>query len=92
LEDGEEKFERVVPIAHEFGAAVVVGCIDEDKLQAQAFTRERKLEIAQRSYKLLTEKYGLGPEDIIFDPLVFLARRAMRIISAARSRRWKGFA
>src|SRR5216683_4903707 len=60
LEDGEEKFE-----------AVVVGCIDEDKLQAQAFTRERKLEIAQRSYKLLTEKYGLAPEDIIFDPLVF---------------------
>jgi len=71
LEDGEEKFERVVPIAHQFGAAVVVGCIDEDKLQAQAFTRERKLAVAQRSYKLLTEKYGLGPEDIIFDPLVF---------------------
>jgi len=71
LEDGEEKFERVVPMAHTYGAAVVVGCIDEDKLQAQAFTRERKLAIAQRSYKLLTEKYGLGPEDIIFDPLVF---------------------
>jgi 5-methyltetrahydrofolate--homocysteine methyltransferase len=71
LEDGEEKFERVVPIAHEYGAAVVVGCIDEDPVQAQAFTRERKLGIAQRSYKLLTEKYGLGPEDIIFDPLVF---------------------
>jgi len=71
LEDGEEKFERVVPIAHEYGAAVVVGCIDEDKLQAQAFTRERKLAIAQRSYKLLTEKYGLAPEDIVFDPLVF---------------------
>src|SRR5580692_10122199 len=51
LEDGEEKFERVVPIAHEYGAAVVVGCIDEDKL--------------------LTEKYGLAPEDIVFDPLVF---------------------
>jgi len=71
LEDGEEKFEKVVPIAHAFGAAVVVGCIDEDPLQAQAFTRERKLAIAQRSYKLLTEKYGLAPEDIIFDPLVF---------------------
>jgi 5-methyltetrahydrofolate--homocysteine methyltransferase len=71
LEDGEEKFERVVPMAHDFGAAVVVGCIDEDKLQAQAFTRERKLAVARRSYKLLTEKYGLGPEDIIFDPLVF---------------------
>ncbi len=71
LEDGEEKFERIVPMAHAYGAAVVVGCIDEDKLQAQAFTRERKLAIAQRSYKLLIEKYGLGPEDIIFDPLVF---------------------
>src|SRR5215472_4710185 len=71
LEDGEEKFQRSVPIAHEYGAAVVVGCIDEDPAQAQAFTRERKLAIAERSYKLLTEKYGLAPEDIIFDPLVF---------------------
>ena len=71
LEDGEEKFDRVVPIAHRYGAAMVVGCIDEDPLQAQAFTRERKLEIAKRSYKLLTEKYGLAPEEIIFDPLVF---------------------
>ena len=71
LEDGEEKFEKTVPIAHDFGAAVVVGCIDEDKLQAQAFRRERKLEIAKRSYALLTQKYGLAPEDIIFDPLVF---------------------
>jgi 5-methyltetrahydrofolate--homocysteine methyltransferase len=71
LEDGEEKFEKVVPIAHDYGAAVVVGCIDEDKLQAQAFTRERKLEIAKRSYELLTSKYRMAPEDIIFDPLVF---------------------
>ena len=71
LEDGEEKFENVVPMAHDFGAAVVVGCIDEDKLQAQAFTRERKLEIAQRSYELLTKKYAMVPEDIVFDPLVF---------------------
>src|SRR6201988_2877385 len=71
LEDGEEKFEKTVPIAHDFGAAVVVGCIDEDKVQAQAFTRERKLEIAKRSYALLTQKYGLAPEDIIFDSLVF---------------------
>ncbi len=71
LEDGEEKFEKVVPIAHDFGAAIVVGCIDEDPQQAQAFTRERKLEIARRSYQLLTTKYGMAPEDIIFDPLVF---------------------
>src|SRR6185369_13913745 len=71
LEDGEEKFERTCPVARRYGAALVVGCIDEDKLQAQAFTRERKLAIAQRSYQILTEKYGIPPEDIVFDPLVF---------------------
>jgi 5-methyltetrahydrofolate--homocysteine methyltransferase len=71
LEDGEERFQRVVPIARRYGAALVVGCIDEDKQQAQAVTRDRKLQIAERSYRLLTEKYGIEPEDIIFDPLVF---------------------
>ena len=71
LEDGEEKFERVCPLARSYGAAIIVGCIDEDPVQAQAFTRERKLQIAQRSIKLLTEKYAIQPENIIFDPLVF---------------------
>jgi 5-methyltetrahydrofolate--homocysteine methyltransferase len=71
LEDGEEKFERVCPIARSYGAALIVGTIDEDKQQAQAFTRERKLEVARRSVQLLTEKYGIAPEDIIIDPLVF---------------------
>lgn len=71
LEDGEEKFERVCPLARSYGAALIVGCIDEDRLQAQAFTRERKLEIAERSYRLLTEKYSTRAENIIFDPLVF---------------------
>src|SRR5581483_1077168 len=71
LEDGEEKFERIVPMAKAYGAALVVGCIDEDKQQAQAFTRERKLAVAERSVDLLTHKYGVPPEDIIIDPLVF---------------------
>jgi 5-methyltetrahydrofolate--homocysteine methyltransferase len=71
LEDGEEKFELVCPIAKRYGAALVVGSIDEDKLQAQAFTRERKLAVAERSYQLLTEKYAIPAEDIIIDPLVF---------------------
>ncbi|MBX5495887.1 MAG: dihydropteroate synthase, partial [Bryobacteraceae bacterium] len=71
LEDGEEKFEKVCPIARAYGAAVVVGTIDEDPVQAQAFTRERKLAVAQRSVELLTSKYGLRAEDIIIDPLVF---------------------
>jgi 5-methyltetrahydrofolate--homocysteine methyltransferase len=71
LEDGEEKFERICPIAKAYGAALVVGTIDEDPVQAQAFTRERKLAVAQRSVDLLTTKYGIPAEDIIIDPLVF---------------------
>ena len=71
LEDGEERFQQVVPLAKRYGAALVVGCIDEDKEQAQAITRERKLAIAQRSHDILTGKYGVAPEDIVFDPLVF---------------------
>jgi 5-methyltetrahydrofolate--homocysteine methyltransferase len=68
LEDGEERFEKVVPLARAFGAAVVVGCIDE---QGMAVTRQRKLEVAQRSFELLTSKYGLKPQDLYFDALVF---------------------
>ena len=71
LEDGEERFEKVVPLIHRYGAAVVVGCIDEDKARGMAVTRERKLQIAERSHRLLTEKYGVAEEDIIFDALVF---------------------
>ena len=73
LEDGEARFQALVPVARRYGAALVVGCIDDDKQQAQAVTRERKLEVAQRSFQLLTEKYQVPPEDIIFDPLVFPA-------------------
>ncbi|GAA0378965.1 methionine synthase [Paenibacillus motobuensis] len=68
LEDGEEKFENVTPLIHKYGAAVVVGTIDE---QGQAISRENKLEVAKRSHDLLVNKYGLSAEDIIFDPLVF---------------------
>jgi 5-methyltetrahydrofolate--homocysteine methyltransferase len=71
LEDGLDKFERVTPLARKYGAALIVGCIDEDKQQAQAITRQRKLEVARRSVKLLSEDYGIRPEDIILDPLVF---------------------
>lgn len=68
LEDGEERFDAVMPLVKKYGAAVVVGTIDETGM---AVSRERKLEIAERSYQLLTEKWGLAPEDIIFDPLMF---------------------
>ncbi len=68
LEDGEEKFEKVVPILHRYGAAVVVGTIDE---RGQAISREDKRDVAIRSHDLLVNKYGLQAEDLIFDPLVF---------------------
>ncbi len=71
LEDGEERFAKVVPLARAFGAALVVGCIDDDPKQGMAITRQRKLEVAQRSFALLTGKYGVPPEDIFWDPLVF---------------------
>ena len=73
LEDGEARFQAIVPLARRYGAALVVGCIDEDRLQAQAVTRQRKLDVALRSFEILTTKYGVKPEDIIFDPLVFPA-------------------
>ena len=70
FEDGEEKFHKVLPLLKKYGAAVVIGSIDEDKLQAQAITRERKLAIAQRARDYCVE-HGIPEEDLIFDPLVF---------------------
>ncbi|ENQ3081120.1 methionine synthase [Bacillus cereus] len=68
LENGEERFEKVIPLIKQYGSAIVVGTIDEIGM---AVTAERKLEIAKRSYELLTTKYGVRPSDIIFDALVF---------------------
>ncbi|WP_400164021.1 methionine synthase [Brevibacillus sp. TJ4] len=68
LEDGLERFAEVVPLIHRYGAAVVVGTIAEEGM---AITREKKLEVAKRSYDLLVNEYGVKPQDIIFDPLVF---------------------
>jgi 5-methyltetrahydrofolate--homocysteine methyltransferase len=68
LEDGEERFHKVVPLARRYGAAVIVGCIDETGM---AVARGRKLEVAERSHALLTGRYGLREEDLYFDPLVF---------------------
>lgn len=68
LEDGEEKFELVTPLIHKYGAAIVVGTIDET---GQAIKATDKLEVAKRSYDLLVNKYGLAGEDLIFDTLVF---------------------
>lgn len=71
LEDGEERFMKVVPLAKRYGAALVVGTIDEDPQSGMGVTRDRKLAIATRSYELLVNKYDFPPQDIIWDPLVF---------------------
>jgi len=71
LEDGLERFERVVPLGRRFGAAFVVGCIDENKQAGMGVTRQRKLEIALRSHHILTKDFGVPEEDLYFDPLVF---------------------
>ncbi len=73
LEDGEKRFQQVCPLARRYGAALVVGLIDEDKQAGMAVTVKRKLEVAERSYELLTKKYDIAPGEIIFDPLVFPA-------------------
>jgi len=68
LKEGEEEFIKHARLVRRYGAAVVVMAFDE---KGQADTFERKTEICARSYKVLTEKVGLAPEDIIFDPNIF---------------------
>ncbi|NCX48647.1 MAG: methionine synthase, partial [Gammaproteobacteria bacterium] len=68
LKEGEANFLEQARKIRQYGFAVVVMAFDET---GQADTRERKLEICQRSYKLLTEVIGFPPEDIVFDPNVF---------------------
>ncbi|MGV1904446.1 methionine synthase [Agrobacterium cavarae] len=68
LKEGEEKFLEQARLVRNYGAAVVVMAFDE---VGQADTYQRKVEICTRAYKLLTEKAGILPEDIIFDPNVF---------------------
>ena len=67
LKEGEEVFVSHAKDAMRFGAAVVVMCFDEE---GQATTFERRIAIAERAYKILTEKVGMNPLDIIFDPNV----------------------
>ena len=68
MKEGEEAFLHQARLCRRYGAAVVVMAFDE---VGQADTQARKVEICTRAYKLLTEKAGLAPEDIIFDPNVF---------------------
>lgn len=74
LKEGEEVFLSHARDVMRYGAAVVVMCFDE---KGQATTYERRIEIAGRAYKLLTEKVGMNPLDIIFDPNVLAIATGM---------------
>jgi len=68
LKEGEEAFIEHAKKVRRYGAAVIVMAFDE---QGQADTFERKVGICTRSYRILTDKLGFPPEDIIFDPNIF---------------------
>ena len=74
LKEGEEVFLSHARDCLRYGAAVVVMCFDE---QGQATTYERRIEIASRAYQLLTEKVGMNPFDIIFDPNILAIATGM---------------
>ncbi|MCA9278809.1 MAG: methionine synthase [Phycisphaeraceae bacterium] len=70
FEDGEEKFDQICSLATTYGAALVIGSIDEDPDNAMARTADRKLSIAERALRRAVDVHGLDPADIFFDPLV----------------------
>ena len=74
LKEGETKFVEHAQDAMRYGAAVVVMCFDEE---GQATTYDRRIAIAQRAYKILTERVGMNPQDIIFDPNILAIATGM---------------
>jgi 5-methyltetrahydrofolate--homocysteine methyltransferase len=68
MKEGEEKFIEQAVICLSYGASVVVMAFDEN---GQADTLEKKVNISERAYKILTEQVGFHPQDIIFDPNIF---------------------
>lgn len=74
MKEGEEKFIEQAIICQSYGASVIVMAFDE---KGQADTKERKVEICHRAYKILTEKVGYDPQDIIFDPNIFAIATGM---------------
>ena len=75
LKAGEESFLNHAREIRRFGAAVVVMCFDE---KGQATSFERRIEIAERAYKILVDKVGFNPDDIIFDPNILAIATGIR--------------
>jgi len=75
LKEGEEEFIKQAEIVKSFGAAVVIMAFDEN---GQADTTDRKIEICQRAYRILTEQIRFDPNDIIFDPNILTIATGIR--------------
>ena len=75
MKEGEAKFLERAKLIHRYGAAMIVMAFDE---KGQASSLEEKVNICERAYKLLTEKAGIPPEDIIFDPNVLTIATGMK--------------
>lgn len=68
LEDGEDKLDAVCRLAARFNASLIALTIDEDGMAKEA---DRKVEVAKRIYDLVTNRHGIDPRDLLFDPLTF---------------------
>ena len=68
LKGGEEEFIAQARTIKRYGAAVIIMAFDED---GQADSYERRIEICERSYRILREQLNFPPEDIVFDPNIF---------------------
>ncbi len=90
LKEGEEKFKSQARLIRGYGAAVVVMAFDE---RGQADSFERRIEVCERSYRILTQEIGLPPQDIIFDPNVLTVATGMEehnnyAVDFIRATRW----
>ena len=74
LKEGEEKFKQQARLVRRYGAAVVVMAFDE---KGQADNFERRIEVCERSYRILTQEVGFPPQDIVFDPNVLTLATGM---------------
>lgn len=90
LKDGEEEFLRRAQICKDMGAAVIVMCFDEN---GQADTYERRIAVAERSYRLLVDVVGMAPQDVIIDPNILtigtgIAEHDNYAVDFFKSTRW----
>ncbi|NQU05524.1 MAG: homocysteine S-methyltransferase family protein, partial [Calditrichaeota bacterium] len=71
LEDGGERLREIATLAKKYSASLICGLVDDDPIAGMAVTVQRKLEVAEKIYRILKDEFSFPDQDIIFDPLVF---------------------